>query len=148
MVIPPFGAGYLRVTHPFATLHGTKFTEANMHRFPFDLHVLSTPPAFILSQDQTLRIFAAVTSTSLLLPERKRSTTLLRKATSNSSLTRSQARTYPHYLRLRPNPEAAFSSLLDFVYLATLQLLMCHNPVTLQHPAPPDKSRSGQFIAI
>jgi hypothetical protein len=22
---------------------------------PFDLHVLSTPPAFILSQDQTLR---------------------------------------------------------------------------------------------
>jgi hypothetical protein len=25
----------------------------------FDLHVLSTPPAFILSQDQTLRIFAS-----------------------------------------------------------------------------------------
>jgi hypothetical protein len=24
-------------------------------RFPFDLHVLGTPPAFILSQDQTLR---------------------------------------------------------------------------------------------
>jgi hypothetical protein len=24
-------------------------------RIPFDLHVLSTPPAFILSQDQTLR---------------------------------------------------------------------------------------------
>ena len=24
---------------------------------PFDLHVLGTPPAFILSQDQTLRIF-------------------------------------------------------------------------------------------
>lgn len=23
--------------------------------FPFDLHVLGTPPAFILSQDQTLR---------------------------------------------------------------------------------------------
>ena len=23
--------------------------------FPFDLHVLSTPPAFVLSQDQTLR---------------------------------------------------------------------------------------------
>ena len=23
---------------------------------PFDLHVLSTPPAFILSQDQTLRL--------------------------------------------------------------------------------------------
>ena len=25
--------------------------------FPFDLHVLGTPPAFILSQDQTLRKF-------------------------------------------------------------------------------------------
>jgi hypothetical protein len=23
--------------------------------FPFDLHVLSTPPAFVLSQDQTLQ---------------------------------------------------------------------------------------------
>ena len=105
-----------------------------MHRFPFDLHVLSTPPAFILSQDQTLRIFAAITLTSLLLPERNCTTTLLRKATSNSTLTRSQARTHPHHLRIRPNPEAAFSSLLDFVYLATLQLLMCHNPVTLLHP--------------
>ena len=25
--------------------------------FSFDLHVLSTPPAFILSQDQTLRVY-------------------------------------------------------------------------------------------
>jgi hypothetical protein len=24
-------------------------------KFPFDLHVLSTPPAFVLSQNQTLR---------------------------------------------------------------------------------------------
>ena len=29
-------------------------TEVLIHRFSFDLHVLSTPPAFILSQDQTL----------------------------------------------------------------------------------------------
>src|SRR5258708_9724197 len=28
---------------------------------PFDLHVLGTPPAFILSQDQTLRIFLTPT---------------------------------------------------------------------------------------
>ena len=28
--------------------------EASIKGFPFDLHVLSTPPAFILSQDQTL----------------------------------------------------------------------------------------------
>ena len=36
--------GYLRVTHPFA-----------MVLLPFDLHVLGTPPALILSQDQTLQ---------------------------------------------------------------------------------------------
>ena len=28
--------------------------EASFSLFPFDLHVLSTPPAFVLSQDQTL----------------------------------------------------------------------------------------------
>ena len=46
--IPLFGAGQPRVTHPFAT-------KIILLLSPFDLHVLSTPPAFILSQDQTLR---------------------------------------------------------------------------------------------
>ena len=31
-----------------------QLTEVSIQRFSFDLHVLSTPPAFILSQDQTL----------------------------------------------------------------------------------------------
>ena len=31
-----------------------QLAEASIQRFSFDLHVLSTPPAFILSQDQTL----------------------------------------------------------------------------------------------
>ena len=44
-VVPLGGAGYLCIPHPFAT---------GIRRFPFDLHVLGTPPAFILSQDQTL----------------------------------------------------------------------------------------------
>jgi hypothetical protein len=35
-----------RVTHPSAT---------DVLRRPFDLHVLSLPPAFVLSQDQTLK---------------------------------------------------------------------------------------------
>ena len=47
--IPLFGAGHQRVTHPFAT-------KTILLLSPFDLHVLSTPPAFILSQDRTLRI--------------------------------------------------------------------------------------------
>ena len=36
---------FLGITHPFA---------AGLN--PLDLHVLGTPPAFILSQDQTLQI--------------------------------------------------------------------------------------------
>jgi hypothetical protein len=39
-----------RVTHPCATLLMTEVT------FTFDLHVLSLPPAFVLSQDQTLML--------------------------------------------------------------------------------------------
>jgi hypothetical protein len=36
---------------------------------PFDLHVLGTPPAFILSQDQTLRPLTALASIQVLTPE-------------------------------------------------------------------------------
>src|SRR5207249_4577250 len=43
------GAGCSRVTHPFAARAPQKGA------FPHDLHVLSTPPAFVLSQDQTLQ---------------------------------------------------------------------------------------------
>jgi hypothetical protein len=57
MVIPLFRAGHPRITHPFATSLLSKgyskllpFNEGS-----FDLHVLGTPLAFILSQDQTLR---------------------------------------------------------------------------------------------
>ena len=48
VVIPHSEAGHPRVTHPFATL----LTPCGA--FAFDLHVLGTPPALILSQDQTL----------------------------------------------------------------------------------------------
>ncbi len=42
---------FLRVTTPSATKHFYLLLNKNV---PFDLHALSTPPAFILSQDQTL----------------------------------------------------------------------------------------------
>jgi hypothetical protein len=48
--IPHRRADCSRVTHPFAT----NCEEQALHS-SFDLHVLSTPPAFVLSQDQTLR---------------------------------------------------------------------------------------------
>src|SRR5207244_8284990 len=46
--IPESRADYSRVTHPFAA-------RVPRRAFPLDLHVLSTPPAFVLSQDQTLQ---------------------------------------------------------------------------------------------
>ena len=53
--IPLWKAGYPRVTHPSAT---KLKSSVRKHRLivPFDLHVLGTPPAFILSQDQTLML--------------------------------------------------------------------------------------------
>jgi hypothetical protein len=46
---PPLQGRFPRVTHPSATL------LAPEEAFAFDLHVLSMPPAFNLSQDQTLQ---------------------------------------------------------------------------------------------
>ncbi len=46
--IPHESVGRSRVTHPFA---GHSELPPSAH----DLHVLSTPPAFVLSQDQTLQ---------------------------------------------------------------------------------------------
>ena len=48
-VVPVEGAGCPRVTQPFATRFPSE------EGVPFDLHVLGAPPAFILSQDRTLR---------------------------------------------------------------------------------------------
>ena len=45
---PPLWGRFQRVTHPFAT-------STTLLQYPFDLHVLCTPPALILSQDQTLQ---------------------------------------------------------------------------------------------
>jgi hypothetical protein len=42
-----------RVTHPSA---------ADGRSHPLDLHVLSLPPAFVLSQDQTLKLKSAIRS--------------------------------------------------------------------------------------
>ncbi len=47
--IPLSRVGCSRVTHPSATN-----SEKQAPPRPFDLHVLGVPPAFVLSQDQTL----------------------------------------------------------------------------------------------
>ena len=43
-----------QVTHALLTRPPLTYTSLGFSISPFDLHVLSTPPAFILSQDQTL----------------------------------------------------------------------------------------------
>jgi hypothetical protein len=55
--IPHFLADNPRVTHPSAT---------PCLRRAFDLHVLGTPPAFILSQDQTRHPMMYLTHTRLV----------------------------------------------------------------------------------
>ena len=52
--IPLYEAGYPRVTHPSATKLFKILPKLHQRITPFDLHVLGTPPAFILSQDRTL----------------------------------------------------------------------------------------------
>ena len=68
--IPHQRVGHPRATHPSATASLRKAR-------PFDLHVLGTPPAFILSQDQTRDL---VSLFSVPLPE-VRATESLRNPT-------------------------------------------------------------------
>ena len=51
------GADYSRVTHPCAALLRAEAP------FTLDLHVLGLPPAFVLSQDQTLQFDLYVSTT-------------------------------------------------------------------------------------
>ena len=50
-VIPLSGTDCSRVTHPSAAKTNSQQADCLS---PLDLHVLGTPPAFVLSQDQTL----------------------------------------------------------------------------------------------
>ena len=61
-------AGCPRVTHPSATKASMSPPKLPQRLPPFDLHVLSTPPAFILSQDQTLMFWSLAKGWTLALP--------------------------------------------------------------------------------
>ena len=51
---PPLKGRFLTRYSPVRHCPLLQLDESSFHRFSFDLHVLSTPPAFVLSQDQTL----------------------------------------------------------------------------------------------
>jgi hypothetical protein len=59
-VIPVQRADYLYITHPCAKYSRPK-------PLSFDLHVLGTPPAFVLSQDQTLHCMSLTWYLNILL---------------------------------------------------------------------------------
>ena len=47
------------VTYPLLTLTPLTILSITQLKSPFDLHVLTTPPAFVLSQDQTLHFYSS-----------------------------------------------------------------------------------------
>ena len=51
---PPLKGRFLTRYSPVRHCPLNPLSENSFIRFSFDLHVLSTPPAFVLSQDQTL----------------------------------------------------------------------------------------------
>ena len=58
MLIPHFGVrSYVLLSRPPLVYSHTifKLAKYRVRTLPLDLHVLGTPPAFILSQDQTLQ---------------------------------------------------------------------------------------------
>ena len=69
--IPLWKAGCPRVTHPSATKL-KRSVRKHLWIVPFDLHVLGTPPAFILSQDQTLMLKFYVSSETFKILIRKK----------------------------------------------------------------------------
>ena len=56
-----------QVTHALLTRPPLDRESLGFIPLPFDLHVLGTPPAFILSQDQTLMFFRSLLPVSLWL---------------------------------------------------------------------------------
>ena len=67
---PPLKGRFLTRYSPVRHCPLLQLDESSFRRFSFDLHVLSTPPAFVLSQDQTLyKSYQHGVSTELIFTE-------------------------------------------------------------------------------
>ena len=80
-----------QVTHALLTRPPLSYDSLGFIITPFDLHVLSTPPAFILSQDQTLMLKCYLRSSSKLL------SSYFRKLFNNDPLSRQFLLAYPFF---------------------------------------------------
>ena len=73
--VPPLFSSPRYVIHAFLTRSPLTYPSVAFKIRPFDLHALTTPPAFVLSQDQTLHLkFASKTPDAASGTERLDST--------------------------------------------------------------------------
>ena len=86
-----------QITHVLLTRSPLEYPPPRWRAFPFDLHVLSTPPAFVLSQDQTLQ-----PQHTLRIPHKSvcRAQTKTKTINSVSSVYLLTRATHPHHHRV------------------------------------------------
>jgi hypothetical protein len=106
---PELQGRFPRVTHPSA---------AGGRNPPLDLHVLSAPPAFVLSQDQTLSFIPASTRSRPLSTSRTQ--TGSRSLKSGSRLLRSQSQIETH------SRDARQQRARRRLHIPSIQNLQCH----------------------
>ena len=106
-----------QVTHALLTRPPLELLWASSPQSPLDLHVLGTPPAFVLSQDQTLMFNPSQSSVRFRLP---RTVVSLRNLTVLCSLS------------LRPQPSRSSR---------TLFLLVCLHYIVFKDRSLPSLSR-------
>ena len=97
-------------------------------RFPFDLHVLGTPPTFILSQDQTLRILQGSNLYSV------EPTILLLMCTAPQGQKRREIHSHhrsPRLTTLRQSVKASLWNSLQFVSLRLYPQSSGHSSIVI-----------------
>jgi hypothetical protein len=129
---------------------------SSLRTFSLDLHVLGTPPAFVLSQDQTLQLFLLVCSHSLLPGFRKTKARSYTQSIANlrnlfvvfcSSVfkDRTATATTPYSLPTAGAP--SFVSLNDGGALPTALRFPCQEPRLLAWPRNPSAFGGAAYVA-
>ena len=111
-----------RVTHPSA---------ADVSRRPLDLHVLSLPPAFVLSQDQTLRLNRDLSRPVTQIPVRP-----------SQERTRSdEFQTHPLKTPIRPNRLPTLSPAWPQANLGNVTVAISSDPDQTQPSRPRSRKK-------